>query len=204
MSRKHYGLVIGAIVAIICLGMVWWPEPSQPRQHQKSSPLPNDFTQTKSVKTKASPRDMSEPRTLRIPALKLEAPIESVGLTKSGDMDVPSSDKSVGWYRFGPVPGDIGNAVLAGHLDVHGKPAIFWDLQNLRLGDVIEIKDDKGQTARFKVNATQAFKLADAPLERIFGNSDQRHLNLITCSGAWHNDQRDYSERLVVFTQLLE
>ncbi|HSD55881.1 MAG TPA: class F sortase, partial [Candidatus Saccharimonadales bacterium] len=189
------------LAAIICLGMVWWPDPKQLPIKQKESPVPSKFTTQPS---KPLPVIMAKPRTMRIPSLKIEAPIQEVGLTKGGDMAAPTDGKSVGWYRFGPVPGAVGNAVLAGHLDIKGAPAIFWNLQNLKLGDVIEIKDEQAQTAKFKVVDTLAFKVDDAPLERIFGTTDQTNLNLITCSGVWHKDKRDYSERLVVFTQLLK
>ena len=37
----------------------------------------------------------------------------------------------VAWYRYGPTPGAPGSAVLAGHVDWHGVPGIFFHLSEL-------------------------------------------------------------------------
>src|SRR5260221_477146 len=59
---------------------------------------------------------------LLIPAIGVNAPIESVGVQPNGAMDTarqsPWSD--VGLYTGGPRPGDRGSAVIAGHLDRPG------------------------------------------------------------------------------------
>src|SRR5579864_1086732 len=57
----------------------------------------------------------TEPAHLTIPAIGLSASVESVGLTKTGAMAVPSNTNNVGWFSLGYRPGEVGNAVLTGH-----------------------------------------------------------------------------------------
>jgi sortase (surface protein transpeptidase) len=154
----------------------------------------------------ASPQPRSPgpgiPVRLRIPALGLMTAIEPVGL-RAGAMDVPANVWHVGWFHLGPRPGDVGNAVIDGHLDSTTGPAIFLNLQNLRIGDRIYVTDRAGIERGFVVTALHSYLLTEAPRARIFGPTTERHLNLITCSGTWQARAHQYDQRLVVYTRLL-
>jgi hypothetical protein len=59
------------------------------------------------------------PARLRIPALKLDAAVDAVGIDPAtGDFAVPPSAERVGWYRYGPgFSATAGSIVVAGHVD---------------------------------------------------------------------------------------
>ncbi|HLI52589.1 MAG TPA: class F sortase, partial [Thermomicrobiaceae bacterium] len=118
-------------------------------------------------------------------------------------MQAPSGWWDVGWYKLGYQPGQIGNAVIAGHLDSYTGPAVFWNLKDLVPGDIVSVVDANGQTLHFRVTGMQSYRDADAPIAAIFGPSDGRHLNLITCAGVWDSSTGAYTKRLVVFTDLV-
>ncbi|WP_142953504.1 class F sortase [Bacillus sp. es.034] len=42
-----------------------------------------------------------------------------------------------------------------------------------------------------------------APLRKIFGPTEKRMLNLITCTGYFDHDIHNYVERLVAYTELV-
>ncbi|GHO85617.1 class F sortase [Dictyobacter formicarum] len=141
---------------------------------------------------------------LIIPAIKVNAPIETVGKTSAGYLDVPTRNQwtGVGWYKEGPLPGQKGTAVIDGHLDRPGwLPAVFWDLKKLRVGDTVIVQAKNGDTAQFKVIKVANYKPAQAPIKLIFGRQDGTFLNLITCAGVWVPEENQTSERLVVYTQ---
>ncbi len=145
------------------------------------------------------------PVRLRIPSLKIDAPIMGVGLTRTGDMDVPRSGSQVGWYALGARPGEAGNAVIAGHLDTAlGTPAVFWNLNDLSEKDDVFVLDDFGHEYHFQVVKSVVYNAREAPLQQIFGASIAKNLQLITCNGAWQADEKSYDKRLVVYTNLVQ
>ncbi|MFA6039455.1 MAG: class F sortase [Candidatus Peribacteraceae bacterium] len=142
------------------------------------------------------------PARLTVPRLGINAPIETVGLTEEKVMASPSSPSAVSWYRFGAQPGEPGSAVIAGHLDSATGPAVFWRLKQLRAGDSMFVTDSNGGKKKFLVTGSERVEGTQAPLQRIFGDTGTRRLNLITCGGIWDTELRQYRERLVVYTEL--
>lgn len=142
------------------------------------------------------------PTYLNIPSINVSAAIYYVGLTSDGSMDIKMGDLSrVAWYQFGPRPGEIGSAVVAGHYGWSGtQGSVFNDLHNLKTGDSVLVTDTNGATIKFIVRETKMYDL-DADTHDIFTSNDNKaHLNLITCYGTWLKSKKTYSNRLVVFT----
>ena len=139
------------------------------------------------------------PVRLMIPRLGIDAAVEDVGLTADGAMGVPSSPKTVAWFKLGPHPGDKGSAVIAGHSGYRNGAAVFDDLSNLRKGDLLFVEDAKGVPAEFVVRGSRTYD-RDANASDVFGRNEGRHLNLITCTGPWDAAAGTHDERLVVFT----
>jgi LPXTG-site transpeptidase (sortase) family protein len=142
-----------------------------------------------------------QPVQMTIPAINVNAAVQEVGVTPNGTMDVPSNAVDVGWYKLGRSPGEIGNAVMAGHFDgKKGEPGVFNDLDKLQPGNKIYVKDERGMTTTFVVRESREYN-PDADAADVFGSSDGKaHLNLITCEGTWNKLKNSYSHRLVVFT----
>jgi hypothetical protein len=61
------------------------------------------------------------PTNLNIPNAKVTTNIIEVGITPKGNLDVPGNYTEVGWYKYGTRPGEVGSAVLDGHVDNGGK-----------------------------------------------------------------------------------
>jgi sortase (surface protein transpeptidase) len=153
----------------------------------------------------ASAATKNLPVRLSIPVIGVDAPIETVGVTTSGDLSVPTQDpwEDVGWYSSGTLPGELGSAVIDGHLDrPGGYPAVFWRLRNLHVGNEVMVIDRQGKTRRFRVTAIEYYPPQYAPIQQIFENQSGRYLNLITCAGDWIPSQHQTSLRLVVYTTL--
>ncbi len=144
------------------------------------------------------------PSRLVIPALGINAGIQYVGLTADGNMDTPKSAVDVAWYKLGPVPGGVGNAVIAGHINTrYSAHGVFEHLENLNTGDTVKIVTKGGQTLTFKVTAKELLPY-NASSAAVFGKTSGKHLNLITCAGTWQADKHVYDKRLVIFTELVQ
>lgn len=146
----------------------------------------------------------ARPMRLRIPAIGVDAAIESVGKTQAGAMDVPRDARNVAWYNLGPLPGTPGNAVISGHLDDVKGPAVFYKLRNLKKGDDIIVTGEDNVARAFKVMSVESYAYDKAPVARIFGFDLTRDLNLITCGGTWNRSARNYSQRMVVYARLAQ
>ena len=144
------------------------------------------------------------PLRLKIPAIGLDAAVESVAKTAAGQMDVPKNVWNVAWYNLGSLPGAQGNAVISGHYDDTKGPTVFYKLGKLKVGDSVVVTNGGGVDLTFKVVSKESYLLDKAPLNRIFGFDLERDLNLITCSGAWNSKAHTYNQRLVVYTRLVQ
>jgi hypothetical protein len=163
------------------------------------------------------------PLELRIPSLRISAPVLGVGLNSKNVMDTPTGSanepvwQKVFWYRGGGIPGKVSTATIAGHVDdVLGRPAIFASLGKLRPSDPIVVHDNRtGLDANFLVAETVTYTLQQtldpAVLAQIYGPGPVAgqgpqpspdgfsHLTLITCTGHWVNGWGTYDHRLVVY-----
>lgn len=144
-----------------------------------------------------------QPVSVYIPKIEVAAPIEPVGTDENGKMQLPQNIDVVGWYSQGFKPGEPGNAVVAGHLDsATGEGAIFYNLKSVEPGDEIIITDQTGKKYRFAVTEKVVYPYDQVPIDTVFGKSSKKRLNLITCTGVWDQTQKNYSQRMIIFSEL--
>jgi LPXTG-site transpeptidase (sortase) family protein len=141
------------------------------------------------------------PVRLTIASIAVHAPIEQVALTKAGAMGIPKEPMNAAWFSLGPRPGEPGSAVIDGHLNWYqGATGVFRDLRKLKAGDTIVVTDDAGTEISFVVRELRAFAAGADSTDVFRSTDDGAHLNLITCDGTWDSHAKQYSKRLVVFT----
>ncbi|HEY5879135.1 MAG TPA: class F sortase [Nakamurella sp.] len=141
---------------------------------------------------------VAPPARLRIAALGVDAAVTPVGVD-DGELQVPDDVDTVGWYRFGPAPGDTGSAVLVGHVDDYRQGAgVLARIGDLNPGDPIEVVDDHGVTRPFVVVAREQWPKDETPLGRLFDRGGQPRLVLITCGGAFDPNRLEYDDNITV------
>lgn len=189
-------------------------------QSSGQGPVPAQLT-AGSLDLRSGPVDV--PLVLRIPSLHLSLPVLGVGITAGNVMDAPfgpSGDpvwQTAFWYRGSGIPGEVGTATLAGHVDdALGRPAAFTDLKDLRAGGAIIVHDTRsGLDVTFTVTETETYSDAEAAdpavLTRLYGAGPVAgsgsqpapdglsHLVLITCAGSYVRGAFDH--HLAVFAQ---
>jgi sortase (surface protein transpeptidase) len=143
------------------------------------------------------------PKMLYIPRLGVTAPVESIALDRPEDTHAPYKWSDVAWYDRGAKPGDPGNAAIFGHVDSTCCPAVFYKIQDLKAGDVIEVKY-KSALLKFKVLWQNSYPNDHLPLKFMFGSfGPQRGLELITCTGIFHLSGEGYDHKRIVYARLL-
>jgi sortase (surface protein transpeptidase) len=174
---------------------------------QKNSNPPSTVSQTPSVtKVQTSTIKVGAPKRIIIPKLDVNANIESVTTDSQGRMDIPKNFYDTAWYSKGAKPGQQGSAVIDGHVDTpQGTPSVFADIKSLTRGDLITIESSDGKKYNFSVTKVMNYPLETIPLNLIFDlNTRDKRLNLITCSGTWDRETKNYSNRLVVYSVLID
>jgi sortase (surface protein transpeptidase) len=143
----------------------------------------------------------SAPTRLEIPSINVDASFMAVGQTAEGALDVPPHD-AVGWYTGAPTPGEIGPAIVVGHVDssIYG-PAVFFHLKELKPDDDVKITREDGSVVTFKVDKLESYDQKAFPSEAVYGNINYPGLRLITCDGDFNYSTRHYSNNLVVYAK---
>lgn len=149
------------------------------------------------------PLPPSIPTSIRIPSIKVTAPLAGLGLDTAGRLDTPPVAKpnQAGWYRDGPSPGAPGNAVVAGHADTRSGPAVFYRLGLLRPGDKVEVLRQDRRTAVFTIDAVRTYPRTGFPDADVYGPTARPELRVITCGGKY-DKKSGYSNNVVVFAHL--
>ncbi|MCZ2817117.1 class F sortase [Modestobacter sp. VKM Ac-2984] len=147
---------------------------------------------------------VAAPVRLSLPARGVDAPLDPVGVSPDGQMELPEDVDRVGWYRFGPVPGDDGSAVLAGHVDdrEQGLGALA-PLRSTEVGDVVVVTGANGAETRWQVVSRELITKQVLPLDTIFGRDGPPRLVLVTCGGPFIPELRSYRDNVVVVAEPL-
>lgn len=147
----------------------------------------------------------SVPTHLVIPNANVNTNIIEVGVTREGKLDVPNNYTEVGWYKYGTRPGEIGSAVLDGHVDNGGKiPGPFKRLRNLTQGDDIFVTMSDGKILRYVVTISEVHDTNKFPGEKVFHETGKKYLKIITCHGKFVPKMGTYNQRLIITAVLAE
>jgi hypothetical protein len=141
----------------------------------------------------------ARPVRIEIPAIDLHAPIVRLGLNSDRTLEVPTNFADAGWWSGGPRPGEPGPAVIAGHVDSHTGPAVFYRIRELRTRDTIIVDRRDGSRARFTVLRSEQYPKAHFPTARVYGRTAGPALRLITCSGTFDRATGHYLDNTVVY-----
>jgi Sortase domain len=144
----------------------------------------------------------SVPVRLQIAAIGVDSRLMDLGLKADGTMQVPPSGFPAGWFTGAPTPGELGPAIIAGHVDFKG-PGVFYDLHSLKPGDTVTVTRKDGSKPMFRVTRVQQFPKAQFPTKSVYGNIDHAGLRLITCGGSLNSSTGHYEDNIVAFADLV-
>lgn len=143
--------------------------------------------------------DVAEPTQVRIPSLGIVSDgLDPLDVVADGTLETPPEWDLAGWYAGGPRPGEIGPAVVAGHVDSPTGPAVFTGLEQIEVGASVEVEDADGVVHEFRVDRLAAFPRDDFPTEAVYGPTPDAQLRLITCDGAY-DAETGYTDNLIVY-----
>ncbi|MBD0707090.1 MULTISPECIES: class F sortase [unclassified Streptomyces] len=162
------------------------------------------------VQPSAAVSDGLEPLTfapasrIRIPAIRVAAPIMDVGLDPDGWVAAPPPEDTnlAGWYQNGVAPGQRGTSVVVGHVDNARGPAVFYALGSVEKGQHVEVERYDGRVAVFEVYGVEVYTKNDFPGLQVYADTGEPELRVITCGGGYTR-AGGYDGNVVVYARMI-
>ncbi|MFI5606255.1 class F sortase [Amycolatopsis sp. NPDC051903] len=194
MIRKT--LVVGVLAALAVVGGCAAPAEVAPSAPPHSVVLP-------APASSAMPE--SKPVSLDIPKIGAHSTLVPLGLNADHTVQVPpvSTPLQAGWYEYSPTPGELGPAVVLGHVDGNKQKGIFYRLKELAPGDDVSVARADGTTARFEVTGVDQVPKDVFPSDAVYGDTPDAELRLITCGGAFDRSAHNYVDNVIVYARLV-
>lgn len=212
--RRWSGLALGAALLVGCSAApttTTGPERGGPDSTMAATevdaPGPTDTTIGTAPASTDTSTPPDEPITYPTGIVPVEIEIPAIGVAAStleldlsgAEPEVPTDFADTGWYRQTRQPGEIGPAVIAGHIDSVDGPAVFARLDELDAGDEIVVRDAAGEERRFVVQRSGRYPKTDLP-DEVFGfDLAVPELRLITCGGSFDRSTGHYRDNQVVY-----
>jgi sortase (surface protein transpeptidase) len=204
-TRSPWGvlaLVMLSGIAIMRNGVDAPLGPPQPASAAALNSLPDPAAAATDALVKPLPyAPMSR---VRIPEIKVDAPVIDVGRDQDGWITAPPPEDPnlAGWYQNGVAPGQRGTSVVVGHVDNETGPAVFYGLGSLKKGEHIEAERYDGRVAVFEIYGIEVFSKSDFPGARVYRDTGRAELRVITCGGDY-SKAGGYDGNVVVFARLV-
>lgn len=180
------------------------PAPTSPTPAPSGGPVPapaGPAVPTQDGRLRGGDRPPAPaPVEVRLPSVDVVAEVRPIGVEPTGELEIPEDVSTVGWYRYGPRPGDDrGSMVLSGHIDSaeQGRGA-FFRLGQLEPGDPVLVRGSDRRVWRYRVVAREEWPKSEVPLDRIFSRGGAPRLTLVTCGGGFREDIRSYTDNIAI------
>jgi sortase A len=143
------------------------------------------------------------PRYISIPSIGVHAIVGAVGLTRVGAIGTPDNVYNTDWYDRSSKPGQLGAALIDGHVSSWTTDGVFYNIKKLVAGDKIQIQLGNGSLINYSVVKSQIYPNTDVNISAALSsvNPNVPGLNLITCTGDVIKGTNEFNERIVVFAQ---
>jgi len=134
---------------------------------------------------------------MRIPALSLDYEVQSLGADETGTMLIAPALEIISWFDRSAIPGNEGNAIFGGHNLWNGVRSRIYTLDELEIGDELEIEYEDGTVLRFYMESVFVYELKTAPAHLIMDTKGESRLTLITCKPPFNPSTGTSDNRIV-------
>jgi hypothetical protein len=205
-TRRRWWVLAGVLV-FAGVGSLWVGWQGHPVSLDLPATAQHPSRHTPEGASTAPPAPIGVPRStpvaLRIPAIGISVLVSQLGLNPDQSVQVPTDFQVPGWYELGPSPGQIGSAVILGHIDSHEGPAIFFNLRQLVVGDGVDVTLADGVVADFAVTSVAMYLKDQFPAQQVYGSHSYSGLQLVSCGGSFDSETGHYLSNIVVYTSLV-
>jgi len=208
-SRRRALGVLGGAIGTAVTGSVLAQEESTPESTPAiQSNLPGEMPTTGALRPGPVGQQPAEtvvstaiPANIIVDVAEIDAEVEALNIV-NGSMEDPTGPWVVAWYQQSAALGEIGNVLLAGHVDYWGVgPSVFYNVRDLAEGDRIDLTGANGELFSYDVVWNETFELDElvsGTMAEIVAPSDDQIVTLFTCGGEFDYVNGEYLSRTVV------
>ena len=140
------------------------------------------------------------PDRIEIPDLGIDVSVRPVGLDEQGSMALYDDPSIAAWYQWGPAPAsEAGSTVIAAHVDSLEYDLLpFARLRDAVAGTQVFVTDAAGARHPYAVQSVQVIDKTDVDWNAAFDRAGAPRLTLVTCGGAFDDENRRYLSNLVL------
>lgn len=143
--------------------------------------------------------EAQQPVHLSVPEIGVDAPVISLGLQANGKLEVPATASDTGWWSGGSVPGAVGPAVIAGHINLGDEAGVFSQLGSLQPDDEVSVTLDTGKIISYRIDRVERHAKEAFPTDAVYGKTTGPELRLITCGGSFDPSSGHYLDNVIAF-----
>lgn len=122
-----------------------------------------------------------------VPSIGVHSTLLQRGANPDRTVQVPPQEKDskAGWFTYSPTPGQLGPAVVLGHVDsAQWGPGVFYQLGSLQPGRTVDVTRTDRTVATFTVDRVVSYAKNTFPSLEVYGNTSDAELRLVTCAGS--------------------
>jgi sortase (surface protein transpeptidase) len=208
-SRRGYliALVVALLAALVVLALTLGGDGSETptAQPPPAQPVAVNPEPAAGEQDAVAALPESDPVSIDIPKIGAHSSLVPLGVNADNTIQVPpvTTPLQAGWYTYAPTPGEVGPAVVLGHVDGNHQKGIFYRLKELAAGDRVSIARKDGTTALFQVTKVHQVPKQDFEKEGVYDDTAGPELRLITCGGVFDRSAHNYVDNIVVYAQLV-
>ena len=212
MTRSGHRAVAGLVAVLVSLA-VGSCGSAEPAAEPGVSPVTTVTASTPPTEQRAVPPQVAErrpaemaasvPERVQIPAIGVDSDLMELGLQDDGTLEVPPGAFPAGWFTGAPTPGELGPAIIVGHIDWVTGPGVFFRLAELAVGDEIRVERADGSVAVFRTTAVGQYPKDAFPTEQVYGDIDHAGLRVVSCGGEFDRRTGHYEDNVVAFAELV-
>ena len=147
----------------------------------------------------------NDPRYIRIPSIGVRTTrVLNTGLTDDNAVDTPEGIYDTSWYnRSAKLNDELGAMFIVGHYVGPNKAGVFFNLEDVKVGNIVEVEDGDGDLSHFRIVEKHSFPVDSVDMDLALNpvNPDKLGLNLMTCGGEWSVSSQQYDHRTLVRTE---
>ena len=169
----------------------------------KTPAVPKTAVVPKTAPAPAATSSTSPPVRVTIPSIGVDSGLDKLGVDRSGILVPPATWGRAGWFSAGTIPGDVGPALIAGHIDSTSGPAVFAKLSTLKPGALVIVTEADGKRLTFEVDSGRSYPKTAFPTSVVYGPTPLRALRLVTCTGTFDHATGHYLDNYIAYAHLV-